>query len=680
MKRRQNNQFIIYILSIAGLGLTAESYMMGWEFWVPPLIILGIIGCWFLHITKEHNDDLNELFYFAFISFATFFHGVHSTSFFDVAVIVMLFLVTISRMDRIIFMRIYLLEYFIIMLVQLLMAIKGTEVLVDPLTVSRIFLHIAAVFFVYLNCARTIQERIDIRKEDIEKDKKIEEYDEDIEDFLSNISHELRTPINVVNGMSDLLIRKNTGKEANSIKEAGIRMLNQIEDVQDYTEAKSKKLTLEEEEYMSTSLINDVVTYFRGKHSKQNLELVVDFSPNLPNKMIGDIKKLHKLFRHLLDNAIKFTKEGGICVSMFTEETPYGVNLCIEVTDTGIGMDRKTIALAGDSMYQKNKKRDRTTGGIGLGLYIVYGFAHRMGGFVHIESEPGAGTTVRVTVPQKIADKTPCLKTKTESNNNILFFIRPDKYKVARVREFYQTMVTRLDSEMEVRLYAAESLSDVKRTINECNISHIFTGEEEYRENVAYFDEISRGKIIVSVAADEESHHDRESSVLFISKPLYAYPITRVLNEGKGAENLDKISKKERPDLEGIRALIVDDEPMNLVVASGLFKNYGMLVETAGSGKESIEKFKKNHYDIIYMDHMMPEMDGVEAMHRIRKVSKEESRSVAVVALTANVVSGAKEMFVREGFDGFIAKPINKADFERVMLRIFPDHRIVSEV
>ena len=121
---------------------------------------------------------------------------------------------------------------------------------------------------------------------------------------------------------------------------------------------------------------------------------------------------------------------------------------------------------------------------------------------------------------------------------------------------------------------------------------------------------------------------------------------------------------------DGVRALIVDDEPMNLVVATSLFREYKMVIETAASGKESIKKFRDNDYDIIFMDHMMPEMDGVEAMKQIKSAARDLGRNIAVVALTANAVSGAREMFIQEGFDGFIAKPINISDFERVVSRV----------
>ncbi|MBR1743744.1 MAG: response regulator, partial [Lachnospiraceae bacterium] len=112
-----------------------------------------------------------------------------------------------------------------------------------------------------------------------------------------------------------------------------------------------------------------------------------------------------------------------------------------------------------------------------------------------------------------------------------------------------------------------------------------------------------------------------------------------------------------------------------LVVATGLFKDYGMLTDTAGSGPEAIEKFGKNEYDVVFMDHMMPEMDGIEAMKRIRQTASDQGKEVKIVVLTANVVSGAREMFVKAGFDGFIAKPISLPDFERVMMHVLSGNK-----
>lgn len=134
--------------------------------------------------------------------------------------------------------------------------------------------------------------------------------------------------------------------------------------------------------------------------------------------------------------------------------------------------------------------------------------------------------------------------------------------------------------------------------------------------------------------------------------------------------------REERPVFTGTRALIVDDEMMNLMVASGLFKEYEMVTETAGSGAEAIEKYRDGEYDIIFMDHMMPRMDGIEAMKRLKEMGRKKGRKTVIVALTANAVSGAKEMFMSEGFDGFIAKPIETGEFERVMRRVLPPELI----
>ncbi|MBR5968283.1 MAG: response regulator, partial [Lachnospiraceae bacterium] len=472
------------------------------------------------------------------------------------------------------------------------------------------------------------------------------------------------------------LIKKNIGSEALNIKNAGIRLAYQIEDIQDYTECKRKKVMLEEEDYMSTSLINDVVESFRLINDTDELELVVDLDPSVPTKMRGDIKKLHMIFRHLLENSVKFTKHGGIYVRMFSERKDYGVNLCIEMTDTGIGMDRKAIHAVAEGLYQANKKRNRSSGGIGLGLYIVYGFAHRMGGFVKIESKRNAGTTVRVTIPQKVIDERPCLALPGTFFGDIIFHVKTDKFVVPKVRDFYSAMAADLAVGLKVPLYSADSIKEIERLREKLNVTFIFTGKEEYEEDPEYFEAMSRSGVVVAVTTSADFKLPPGSRVISMPKPLYAYPVIKLLNEGPGASQIDFGEDTVKPLFSKVRALIVDDEPMNLVVATSLFADYQMSIDTADSGAESIEKYRNGDYDVVFMDHMMPEMDGVEAMKRIKKTAEETHRTIKVVALTANAVSGAREMFMREGFDGFIAKPINMANFERVMLQVLPESKI----
>ncbi|MCR5733275.1 MAG: response regulator [Lachnospiraceae bacterium] len=673
MNQKSNEQFIVFIITLASAGMIAENFLLGWEFWVPVVIVFAVAAVWYVILSERIAYDIRKAFYIGIAGMLLFYHDIHKTSLFDAALTVCFVMATYSLLNSLYMMRILLIEYFIILFIQLINLPGGDPIVFDRLNVSRILLHVAIVLIVYYTCSRTINDRLDEEEEKRIREERVELNDSGMEDFLSNISHELRTPVNVVNGMSDLLIKKGAGSEALSIKDAGIRLAYQIEDIQDYTECKRQKIFLEEDNYMSTSLINDVVTSFRQNDNTRNLKLVVDLSPRTPAMMRGDIKKLHKIFRHLLENAVKFTRTGGVYVKMYADKKEYGVNLCIEMTDTGIGMDRNAILAISDGMYQENKKRNRSSGGIGLGLFIVYGFAHRMGGFVKIESERGNGTTVRVTVPQKVVDDKPCLALGESFDGSVLFHVRPDKYKVPKLRDFYRSMAANLATGIKVPLYPAETVYEVERLKESLHASHVFMGQEEYEENKGYFEELAKEDIVVAVSADPGFKLPEGSRVILMPKPLYAYPVIKILNEGREALNMDGGESTEKPVFKNVKALIVDDEPMNLVVASSLFRDYEMIIDTAESGKEAIKKFKDNDYDIVFMDHMMPEMDGVEAMKKIKSVGSDLGKAAVVVALTANAVSGAREMFIREGFDGFIAKPINTADFERVMLRVLPD-------
>jgi signal transduction histidine kinase/CheY-like chemotaxis protein len=675
MKHRKTENFIILLISLSSIGITLESILLGWEFWVPPLILIGTASLWVMNLSERPDYGIRKIYYLIFAMLTVFFHGVHETSFFDVAIVISLVMIAFSLLDHIYMINMLLAEYAIVMLIQFILVSHRDAIVFDVLNISRIILHILIVVLISVCCTRSIYDRTEEAQANIQKNEMIERYDADMEDFLSNISHELRTPVNVVNGMSDLLIKRGIGSEAMSIKDAGIRLAYQIEDIQDYTECKRGRLMLEEDDYTSTSLINDVVTSFRLLDNNNDLELVVDLAPSVPLKMRGDIKKLHKIFRHLLENSMKFTRRGGIYVKMYSEPTEYGVNLCIEMTATGIGMAQKAIASVSEGMFQVNKKRNRSSGGIGLGLYIVYGFTHEMGGFVKIESEEKNGTTVRVTIPQKVSDETACLSLSGDFSGNILFHVKSDKYKVPRVRDFYRYMATNLANGIQVPLYSAETINDIKRLQEKLNVTCIFMGQEEYEDNPGFFDELSKGDILVAVSAYTGFHPNPGSRVITMPKPLYAYPVIKLLNNGYDAGNLDYSDDVSKPVFSGVKALIVDDEPMNLVVATSLFRDYEMIIDTANSGKEAISKFVRSDYDVVFMDHMMPEMDGVEAMQRIKKASKEMGKDTVIIALTANAVSGAREMFLKEGFDGFIAKPINLADFERVMLRELPDKR-----
>lgn len=200
-------------------------------------------------------------------------------------------------------------------------------------------------------------------------------------------------------------------------------------------------------------------------------------------------------------------------------------------------------------------------------------------------------------------------------------------------------------------------------------LTHLFLGKEEYEESRDYFERVDKS-IMVVVIADDSLVLPRGSRIRHIPKPFYCLPLIGMLNAGpaKGMDGLEQ----ECMVCPGVRVLVVDDEPMNLMVAEGILRDYQMQVKTADSGIKALELCEREEFDLIFLDHMMPEMDGVETLKRIRKNHSEEGRMLTAIAFTANAVSGAREMFLREGFDEFVSKPIEYLELERVLKKVLP--------
>ncbi|SFD05774.1 hybrid sensor histidine kinase/response regulator [Butyrivibrio sp. YAB3001] len=666
---------VVFIITISCIAVIVDSITKGWEMWVPPLITGGIVASWFFHISQYDTERFRENFYLIFAMVVAFYHGMHSSSYFDVIVISALLMVTATLIKRKEYLDLLLTEFLSIMAMHTIWAIitKSTEL--DSITISRIALQIISEACIYKGLLEILKYIIIMENELKQKELVEEVVREGMEDFLVNISHELRTPVNVINGMSSLILKKEVRDDVLAIMGAGRRLSRQIEDIQDYTEIERGDSVLEIDKYSITSVLNDIVMNYNAMEYKKELDFLIDLDPEVPEIMKGDSNKVKKIIIHLLDNAFKFTKAGGVYLRITGTRRDYGINLIIKVTDTGIGMTKRDIDQVSKGHYQADKKRNRSSGGIGLGLSIVYGFVRMMEGFVSIDSSRDKGTTVSVSIVQEIVDSSPCLSVSDTKNINVAFHVFPQKFRITAVREFYVSMASNMALGLKLNLYNAPNLNELKKLLEKGKITHIFIGSDEYRNEPGFFDELANSNIVVTICTESGITLRKNSRVIVMPKPLYAYPVVKILN----GEYYNIEASTDREDmaslLKGVKALIVDDEPMNLVVATGLFKDYDMVIDTAGSGKESLLKYDLNDYEVIFMDHMMPEMDGIEAMKKLRLMSDQKRKPVKIVALTANAISGAREMFLKEGFDGFISKPINIGDFERVMKRILSDRK-----
>ena len=219
-----------------------------------------------------------------------------------------------------------------------------------------------------------------------------------------------------------------------------------------------------------------------------------------------------------------------------------------------------------------------------------------------------------------------------------------------------------------------ETVDNLKKLQENVTLTHLFVGVEEYREDAAYLEKLAK-EVLVVVVCDHGFRLPTGSHIRLIRKPFYCFPVTTVLNMDVG----DLDPEEGRLTCPGIRALVVDDEPMNLTVSTGIFSRYGMVVTTADSGYAALDLCKECEFDIIFMDHMMPGMDGVETMKRIRSEQGKNRSEVPIVALTANAVSTAREMFISEGFDAFVSKPIELIELERALRKVLPKSRIIIE-
>ena len=656
--------------------LFSEDLFLGWESWVVPLIALQLIFCWYLHLMQSYDANVRLHIYALLEMIMFFFYGIHATSFNDLApvMIIVLLLYTMAAIPEVIWVS--MIVYYLTALFDLLF-VPETRPPMTTLGITRIVLHFSMILLGGLISRMIIKKGWLAVQEFLGKINDLEETNRRTEEFLTNVSHELRTPINAVIGISSVMIKNDMEPEQKqnltAVREAGQRLFDQIEDILDHTELRTGRLTVQNENYMISSLIGDLYTDFRTSHRTRVGELILDVDPRLPTLLNGDVRKIKKIMHHLIANSLKFTDQGCVLVRLRGIPKAYGLNLFIEVTDTGIGIEENEIDRITEQFYQTMGGKSKSVGGLGLGLPIVHGLATAMNGFFQIKSVRGRGTTALVSIPQTIIDKTPCMHLEHSEEISAVFYDRPNSYADSRIRDYYNETVLALAQGLGVPLSFATTLDGVMDRVSHGAATHLFTGWAEYHKAEDYFDTIKK-KVRVIVGVDEDHATLVREGIHTISLPFNGFAITRELMSKKTIDHGTETFMNRQMICPYVRALVVDDEPMNLVVAKGIFKDYRLITETAGSGKEAIEKCQKSSYDLIFLDHMMPQMDGVETMHRLRKA--HPGKTLKIIALTANAVSGAKDMFFAEGFDEFLAKPLEYPELERVLRRLLPDSSI----
>ncbi|MCR5119880.1 MAG: DegV family EDD domain-containing protein [Lachnospiraceae bacterium] len=420
------------------------------------------------------------------------------------------------------------------------------------------------VFLVCLMIVMMVRYEIGLQKEAAERAMlqaaEIEELNRAQNRFFSSMSHEIRTPINTIIGLNEMILREEISEEvaedARNIRSASKILLSLINDILDMSKIESGKMDIIKAPYDVGKMLSEVSNMIWGRATEKGLKFTIDVDPGMPSQLYSDEVRIKQILINLLNNAVKYTREGRVSLSVHCRNTDSGkVLVTYSVDDTGIGIRKESMPHLFDAFRREDEQKNRFIEGTGLGLSIVKLLAELLGGELSVNSVYTKGSTFTVSIEQEITD----------------------------------------------------------------------------------------------------------------DKPIGKFDLSKLKNDDAGNRYHQSF---EAPDA---RVLIVDDNRANILVATKLLRDTKVIVDTAYSGREALELTLQHRYDVIFMDHMMPEMDGIECLRAIRQQPGGLNKDVSVVALTANAGNDNKALYRREGFDEYIVKPIEGNVLEAVLLKLLPE-------
>lgn len=490
-------------------------------------------------------------------------------------------------------------------------------------------------------------------------------------DFLANMSHELRTPMNAVIGMAEIAMREELPPHVldylTQIQHSGRNLLNIINDILDFSKIEAGKMEIFPERYEPLSEINDVANVLATRVGDKKLELFVTTDNNIPRVLEGDAMRIRQVLINLANNAIKFTNEGTVHIQIFCEKTAEDmVMLTYHVIDTGTGIKKEDMDKLFVSFQQVDSKRNRSVEGTGLGLAISQRLCEAMGGSIGVTSEYGKGSDFYFSVPQKILDPVSEISVEDAESKHAFCLCEND-----RMVEMFTAEMDKLGVDSHVIRTLAEFQPSGKK-------DYLFFEVQDYGEEICSLLDQNRnctGVILVNFDSDFVA---KQSNLRVMRRPETTLAMVQVLND-REIEQTSAVEGAFEIQFVAPEAsiLIVDDNAINITIAEGLLQPLHAKCEEALSGKAAIEKVKEHTYDLILMDHMMPEMDGIETTQVIRNTIPSAAKT-PILAVTANVLEGVKDMFINAGMDDFVAKPIDVRDLIGKVRHWLPEDKVLS--
>ena len=509
-------------------------------------------------------------------------------------------------------------------------------------------------------------------------------------EFLSNMSHEMRTPMNAIIGMTDIAKNSDTIERKDyclkKIEDASTHLLGVINDILDMSKIEANKLELSHESFSFEKMIQKVVNVINFRVDEKHQMFTVNLDSAIPNSLTGDDQRLAQIITNLLSNAVKFTPEGGRVRldAKLKSEDPGAVTVQIAVSDTGIGISADQQARLFRSFQQADNSTSRKFGGTGLGLAISKRLVEMMGGEIWIESEPGRGATFAFTFKaERGVDKNRSLLSSNISWNNVRVLAVDDspdtleyfRLAAARLNIFCDTA---LSGDAALDLIAKNGLYDIYF------IDWKMPGMNGI-EAAARIREQSAGKpsMVIMISAAEwnmiESDAKKAGVDRFLQKPLFHSDLVDCLNECFGVPlEGEQEPASQKDDFSAFRILLAEDVEINREIVLALLEPTRLNIECAANGAEAVKMVEAavRPYDMIFMDVQMPEMDGYEATRRIRALEKERREragdsasapAIPIIAMTANVFREDVEKCLKAGMNDHVGKPL---DFDEVLQKL----------
>jgi signal transduction histidine kinase/CheY-like chemotaxis protein/HPt (histidine-containing phosphotransfer) domain-containing protein len=486
--------------------------------------------------------------------------------------------------------------------------------------------------------------------------------------FLAKMSHEIRTPLNAILGMTELVLREDNTPAAQdnlyTIKQAGHYLLSIISDILDFADIETGKLKIIPDNYLFQALIIDIINIIKTKIIESRLRFFVNIDSNIPKMLIGDVTRIRQIILNLLSNAAKYNKENGWISLKINSKTlnEDAVNLIIEVSDSGKGINQDEIPYLFDEFTQFDRLNDTGNDGTGLGLAITKSLAEAMNGTVSVISEYGKGSTFTALIPQAYKDKDKLSVVVNPQDKNVLIFER---------RELSVQSISRTMENLNVNFKIVGSEDEFYNELVSNKYSFVFIASVLYDRAKKRYSEFNVDAKFVIIAEFGESVSDRSLSV--INAPFFCMPVADILNSTLGELN-DSVSRigASRLIAPEAKILIVDDININLKVAEGLLLPYQVKVDLCNNGADAVEAAGKTKYDIIFMDYMMPRMNGIETLEKIRGFDDSYYRTLPVLALSADTMNESEEMLLKNGFNDFLSKPIDVLKLNSILVKWLP--------